>query len=155
PAIMVAHVSFPLIDPSMTPATFSKPILSGILRQQLKFQGLVVTDDIEMAAAEGVGNFEERAVRAIEAGADLVMVAWSVSAQRKAVQAVLRSVRDGRLPLATVEAAVRRVLTAKHKYSSFDRAPQPDLNLFRNVVKSNYIRELTDLILDKNFYRSL
>lgn len=155
PAIMVAHVSFPLIDPTRTPATFSKPILSGILREQLKYQGLVVTDDIEMAAAAGVGNFEERAVRAIEAGADLVMVAWSASAQRKAVESVTKAVRDGRLSEEAVTAAVRRVLTTKYKYSSPDRSPGPDLNQFRSVVKSNYLRELSDLILDKNFYQSL
>ena len=155
PAIMVAHVAYPMIDPSRTPATFSKPILSGILRNQLQYQGLVITDDIEMAATHGVGNFEERAIRAIEAGADLVMVAWSREAQRKAVAAVLRAVKERRIPEEIIERAVRRILTTKYNYSSLRSAPLPNIETFRQIVKSNSLRDLTDLILDKNFFRSM
>lgn len=155
PAIMVAHVAFPQIDQTRAPATFSKPILQGVLRSQLNYDGLIVTDDIEMAATQGVGSFEERAIRAIQAGADLVMVAWSQKSQYKAYQAVLKAVKEKRISLSTLNSAVRRVLKTKSKYLFDKSSEQKRLAQFRKIMKSSYFKHVTDLVLEKNFYQSL
>lgn len=155
PAIMVAHVSYPKIDSTRKPATFSRPILTDLLRQRLKYDGLVITDDIEMAATQGVGNFEERAIQAVNAGADLIMVAWSRPAQKKAVRAVLQAIRSKRISMQTIDSAVRRILITKLKYTSFQKASKPNLNIFRQVSKSQYLKDLSQTILEKNFFHSL
>ena len=55
-AVMLAHISYPKLDPSGLPATFSKAIVTGILRKQMGFNGLVITDDIEMAGASIIAD---------------------------------------------------------------------------------------------------
>src|SRR5215472_13714228 len=69
-SIMTAHISFPSVDPSLVPATLSRPILTGLLRDQLGFQGIVVTDAMVMYAVWRHYEQGDAAVRAIEAGAD-------------------------------------------------------------------------------------
>ncbi|MES2854219.1 MAG: glycoside hydrolase family 3 N-terminal domain-containing protein, partial [Bdellovibrionota bacterium] len=64
-AIMLAHASYPALDPSRVPATFSRPIVTDLLRGKLGFNGIVLTDDIEMAGASTVADVNERAIRAI------------------------------------------------------------------------------------------
>jgi beta-N-acetylhexosaminidase len=72
PAVMVAHVLFPAVDD--VPASFSQRWIVGELRQQLQFPGLVVADDLTMAAAASVGALTERAARALAAGCDVLPV---------------------------------------------------------------------------------
>ncbi len=71
-AIMVAHVSFPNVDP--LPASFSRWWLTEQLRGQLSFGGAIISDDISMIAAETVGSYAERARAALEAGCDMVLL---------------------------------------------------------------------------------
>src|SRR5579862_1380000 len=70
-AVMVAHVQFPALDP--LPASFSRRWISGVLRGQLNFQGLVIADDLKMAAASAAGGLVERAERALGAGCDVLL----------------------------------------------------------------------------------
>ena len=71
-AIMPGHIAVPVLDQSNTPASLSKPIVTGILREQMNFQGLIVTDDLEMGALKEV-DAGEIGVRAMEAGCDLLL----------------------------------------------------------------------------------
>lgn len=114
--VMVGHISFPKIDPSDLPATFSSTIIHGILRNRMKFDGLVITDDVEMAGADAGGSVGERAIRAIQAGADMVMVAWTHRAQDEAFQAVLRAVQNGVISQSRLNKSLRRILTQKRSY---------------------------------------
>ena len=70
-AVMVAHVQFPAVDP--LPASFSRRWIEGVLRGQLGFQGLVIADDLKMAAASAAGGLVERADRALVAGCDVLL----------------------------------------------------------------------------------
>ncbi|MDX9730908.1 MAG: glycoside hydrolase family 3 protein [Bdellovibrionales bacterium] len=119
---MLAHVSFPKIDPSRLPATFSKPIITGLLRKELASDILVMTDDIEMAGAGVETDVGLRAVRAIEAGADMVMIAWSRNVQRQVLAAIRTAVESGRLSRARIEEALTRIENAQNAYAT--RAPK-------------------------------
>lgn len=106
---MLAHISFPEVDPSGVPATFSKKIVGDLLRKQLNPDALVITDDIEMAGAAAVSDGGERAVRALQAGADLVMVAWNPGLQRKALAALVNAYRANLLDKDQILASQRRI----------------------------------------------
>ncbi|MBN8539244.1 MAG: glycoside hydrolase family 3 protein [Deltaproteobacteria bacterium] len=138
---MLAHVSFPKIDWTSVPATFSKPIVDGIFRQLISRQALVMTDDIEMAGAAAEKDVGIRAVRAIEAGADMVMIAWSRKIQREVLTSLEEALRSGRLKRSRVEEALGRIAAVKRAY-----IPQ-QLRLSTNEeLKSNLLhRDFVDL----------
>ena len=109
-AVMTAHVAVPALAPADVPATLSPAILTRLLREDLGFRGLVVTDALEMASiAKGFGS-GEAAVRALEAGADLLLMPADPDAAHKAVLAALRS---GRLTQKRIDESVGRILAAK------------------------------------------
>lgn len=114
--IMLAHVAFPAIDPESVPATFSKAIITGLLRQSVSHSPLVITDDIEMAGAAAEKSVGQRAVRAIAAGADMVMIAWSRNIQREVLQALEEAVESGKLSRSRVEEALERIQAVKRAY---------------------------------------
>ncbi len=107
---MVAHVEMPALDATPGPATFSAPIVSGLLRRDLGFQGVIYTDSMLMDAVKAMMGAGEAAVRAVEAGADVVLDSPDPRAAFTALNAALAS---GRLTRARLEASVRRVLTHK------------------------------------------
>lgn len=112
-AMMVAHLSLPKIDPSGLPATFSKKIVTGLLRKQLKYKGLVITDDIEMNGALTTSSVGQRALQAIQAGNDMVMVAWSYRRQLTAYETVLAAARSGELTTKRIHESLKRILYVK------------------------------------------
>tara|TARA_B100000749_G_scaffold122825_1_gene93904 strand:+ start:147280 stop:149022 length:1743 start_codon:yes stop_codon:yes gene_type:complete len=114
-AIMTAHVSYPALDPSGLPATFSEPILKGILRNEFKYKGLIISDDLEMYGAEVKGDIGDRAIKALNAGVDMVMVAWSHNRQMKAYRKVLNAVRQGDIELSRLNQKVLRILKTKQR----------------------------------------
>ncbi len=138
---MLAHVSFPKIDSSSAPATFSKPIIDGILRQQISKQTLVMTDDIEMAGAATEKDVGLRAVRAIEAGADMVMIAWSRKIQREVLTSLEEALSSGRLKRSRVEEALGRIAAVKRAY-----IPQTLRLSTNDELKTNLLhRDFVDL----------
>lgn len=115
--IMVAHISYPLIDSSKLPATYSKHLITQVLSEELKYKGLVMTDDIEMAGAAALPQIEERAVAAVQAGNDLVMLAWSTEMQNKAVAAVVAAVKSGQISMERIDQSVQKILKFKKSYA--------------------------------------
>jgi len=109
-AIMIAHVALPTLDPSGRPATMSAPLVSGLLRRDVGFDGLVITDSMSMAAIARMASAGEAAVRAVEAGADIVLHSPDDIA---AAAALKEAVGSGRIPIARIDASVERLLTAK------------------------------------------
>ncbi|MFG1733507.1 beta-N-acetylhexosaminidase [Paenibacillus sp. 843] len=114
-AIMTAHVSFPAIEPSDLPATLSHAVLTGLLREEMGFEGLIVTDCLEMHAISKEYGIPEGAIRAIEAGADCVLVSHNLSEQTAAITAVIEAVRSGRLSEDLIDTAVKRILALKQR----------------------------------------
>ncbi|NOV04170.1 beta-N-acetylhexosaminidase [Paenibacillus planticolens] len=114
-AIMTAHVVFAALEQNGVPSTLSYRILTELLREELGFKGLIVTDCLEMKAiSEGIG-VAEGAVRAIEAGSDLILVSHRLDRQVSAMEAVIAAVESGRIPESRIDESVLRVMTYKCK----------------------------------------
>ena len=110
--IMTAHLAFPALDDSGDPATLSKPIMTGVLREQLGFTGVIVTDSLGMQGVRDKYGDAEVPIRALEAGVDQMLMS---PAMDEAYGAVIEAVRSGRISHADLNAKVRRVLELKHK----------------------------------------
>ncbi len=109
-SIMTAHIQFPALDASMDPATLSKPIMTDLLREQMGFDGLIVTDSLAMAGVRELYSDAEIPVRAIEAGVDMLLMPPDLDL---AYNAVLDAVDEGRLTEARIDESVERILTVK------------------------------------------
>ena len=110
-AVMVAHIELPALDPAeFSPATLSAPIVTGLLRGEMKFQGLVFTDSMGMDAIAKRLSPGDAAVRAIQAGNDVVLHSPDDAA---AVAAIKVAAQTGKIPMAQLDASVRRLLQAK------------------------------------------
>jgi len=115
PMVMVGHLVYPAIDPGR-PASLS-PEAIGMLRGELGFDGVVVTDDLAMAGATGGGAPAGAAVEAVKAGADLLIVSSPPQQQADAYDAVLEAVESGEIPRGRIEASVERIHRVKDDYS--------------------------------------
>ncbi|HUQ45481.1 MAG TPA: glycoside hydrolase family 3 N-terminal domain-containing protein [Gemmatimonadaceae bacterium] len=116
-SVMSAHISFPALDPSGAPATLSPAILRDILRDELGFDGLVVTDAMIMEGVLGEGE-ARAAVRALGAGCDLLLYPTNLAAVGDAVQAALDS---GALDAKRIDASLQR--RAAHARDAWQRKP--------------------------------
>ena len=110
-AVMTAHIELPALDSTpATPTTLSRPAVTGLLRKDLGFGGLVYTDSMDMHAVTKMMSAGEAAVRAIAAGNDLLLHSTDDAAAHAAIR---KAIEDGRIDRAQVDASVRRILTAK------------------------------------------
>jgi beta-glucosidase len=121
-SVMTAHLMLPALDPER-PATLSKPVLTGLLRQELGFGGLVVTDALVMEAITGRYGAGEAAVLALEAGADLVLMPADAAA---AIAAIAAAVASGRLNREQLEASAERRRRALECCSEAATVPSPE-----------------------------
>ena len=110
-SVMPGHLEVPAFEPDpSTPATISPAILTGLLRDQMKFRGLIVTDALDMGGVTAMLSPGEAAVRAVLAGADVLLMPPYPDA---ALEGLEDAVKSGRLPMARVDESVRRILAAK------------------------------------------
>lgn len=117
-AIMTAHISVPSLNGGVRePSTLSPLVLTRVLRDELGFGGLVFTDAMDMAAIARRHSAGEAAVRAIEAGADVILMPPNVA---QAVDGVVDAVEAGRLSEARIDASVRRILSTKEMLGLHD-----------------------------------
>lgn len=114
-AIMTAHIIFPAVATDGLPATLSPKVLQGLLRDKLGYQGVVVTDAMEMKAISDHYGVEKGLIMSIQAGADVVLVTESFAQQQSLHAAVVKAVNDGQIPLGRIDDAVRRITALKIK----------------------------------------
>ncbi|WLD91930.1 beta-N-acetylhexosaminidase [Alkalihalobacillus sp. AL-G] len=112
--IMTAHVYFPSLEPDADrPATMSKAVITGLLRGELGYDGVITTDCMEMKAiADGVGT-AQGAVEAIKAGVDLIMISHLPELQHAAIERVYSAVQNGEIEESTIDEAYARVMKLK------------------------------------------
>lgn len=125
--VMLAHMSVPALDPTGTPTSVSKPVID-ILRKQMGFDGLVVTDALGM---DGVSEFFNNdgprvCLAAYEAGADVLLMAINY---KECINLIVSKIESGELPMEELDAKVRRVLSQKERQGLLDPLYNPMINI--------------------------
>lgn len=110
PMIMMGHLSTPLITENDTPASLSRTLVTDLLRGELNYEGIVITDALNMAAAGSLHESDELAVLAIEAGCDIALMPLDYEASYKKL---LEAVQSGRIAESRIEESLRRILRVK------------------------------------------
>jgi beta-N-acetylhexosaminidase len=143
--IMTAHILMPALDDTR-PATLSRRIVSGLLRETLGYEGVILSDDLEMKAIARDYQVPAAAVLAIEAGCDGVLICsgdWET--QGAALEALIHAVEDGRLPLGRVEDALQRQRRAKERFLPSTPAARPAAALdLRQTLGQDAHRAIAD-----------
>ncbi len=111
-SVMTAHIAVPALDEANLPATLSPKIMTGILRDEFGFKGLIVTDAMEMGGIVKGYGAADASVRAVEAGADVLLMPPD---PHTAIEAIVAAVNSGKITRARIEQSVRRILEAKAK----------------------------------------
>lgn len=118
--LMTAHVAVPKFTGDELPATLSPKVLDGLLRKELGFDGLVLTDELEMEAIASRYGVGKAAVMAVQAGADMVLIPWRAEKKTEVHQALLAAARGGELSAERLDEAVRRIISVKLKRRLFE-----------------------------------
>ncbi|WP_373893930.1 glycoside hydrolase family 3 N-terminal domain-containing protein [Virgibacillus sp. CBA3643] len=141
-SIMTSHVIIEAIDPEL-PATLSEDVLTGLLREEMGFNGLIVTDAMSMQAIKDNWGAGEAAVMTIQAGADIVMATGSLHEQKESFEALLSAYESGELTQERVDESLERILANKVKYGLFDnRHVDPDEAT--NIVNTESHKQLAE-----------
>jgi beta-N-acetylhexosaminidase len=123
--IMTAHVLVPALD-EKRPASLSHAIVTDILRRELRYEGVIISDDLEMKAIANAYTAQAAAVLAIEAGCDAMLIcSGDIEKKAAALEALVHAVEQERLPLARVEDALKRQQRAKERFLATTVASRP------------------------------
>lgn len=128
--MMTFHGDLPALDTTHTAATLSVPVMTDLLRTQMKFDGLLVTDALDMNGVLGGLSMAEATVRAVEAGNDVLLMPTDA---KVSIQAVVDAVQQGRLTEARINASVKKLLMAKHEFG-LHRSRFVDIDSVRTKV---------------------
>jgi beta-N-acetylhexosaminidase len=124
-SIMTAHVMFPALDADH-PATLSEQVIKTLLRDELGFDGVIITDDLEMKAIADHYSIEEAAVRAIRAGCDQLLICHQPSLVERAHRAIMDAVQKGTLARSQVLEAADRVRRMRAGFTPIAPRPAPE-----------------------------
>jgi beta-N-acetylhexosaminidase len=132
PAIMLAHLIVPALDPTPSlPASMSRRIATDLLRRELGFAGIALTDDLEMGALATIGE-AAAGERALEAGADFVLFRFDETAQRDGHRLISVAIRNGSLP--NLDTSIGRLLDMKLRYGILDPSTSSTPDLAANAA---------------------
>ena len=147
-AVMTAHLQVPALDStSDLPATLSPLIITELLREKLGFNGLIVTDAMEMGGVMTLYSSEEAAVKAVKAGVDCLLLPLETE---KVIEALVKEVRSGGISESRIDLSIRRILRAKARLG-LHRKRSVDLEALPRILGSKQHRDLAE----KAFERSL
>lgn len=139
-AVMVAHILFPALDPDY-PSSMSKAIITGLLRNEMKFEGVIITDDLTMGAIANDYTIPEAAVQSFIAGSDQLLVVRDYEVQLNTFNAFIKAIESGEITEERLNESVKQILTLKEKYSVSDEVHEK--------VDMDKINELYDKLLLK------
>lgn len=145
-AIMTFHGSMPALDSTGTPGTLSVAVLSGLLRGNMGFTGLIISDAMDMRGVLDRYGAIEAAKLAVIAGADVLIQPESVP---QTIDALVAGVAEGRIPASRIDAAVRRILLAKAQLG-LQRRAQVDLARVRSVVGDSVNKRLSERVASRS-----
>jgi beta-N-acetylhexosaminidase len=115
PGVTVGHALYSFSDFTL-PASLSKSVATDLLRRDLHFKGVAITDDLADPAITAIHTVPDAAVRALRVGVDMLYISGGAGDQQAAYVAVLRAVQRGRIPRRRLDQAVGRILLAKQDY---------------------------------------
>jgi beta-N-acetylhexosaminidase len=144
-SVMTAHMAVPAYEPEEIPATVSPKVLTGLLREQLAFGGLIVTDAMDMQGLTKQFPGGEAAVRALEAGADILLMPPNPEA---AIKAVIAAVKEGRLTEKRIHQSAFRILSAKARVG-LHKKKLVDLEQISDLIESTDAEEQAQTAADK------
>jgi beta-N-acetylhexosaminidase len=145
-SIMTAHLAVPSIEPEPIPATLSHRILTDLLKDELGYKGLVVTDALEMQGVASLFSPGEAAVRAVEAGADVLLMPVDPEASIKAIEAAIAS---GRLSRRRIDESALKVMTAKQKLGLFRGSRFVKLDSITDDLQADELDHLAEHVAEK------
>lgn len=154
-AVMLSHSIYPSLDPKKVPASFSSKISTDLLRNDLKYKGLVVTDDLQMKGSKEVLRTDLAALKALVAGADIVMMTWSMADQERAMKTVQKAVEDGRFTIDSLNQKLHRILVTKAFANIYRRDPNLPSLMAKGTLSSEDYVELEDKVLTENIKTNL
>jgi beta-N-acetylhexosaminidase len=143
-SVMTAHLAVPALEPENEPATVSSRIITGVLKEELGFRGLVVTDAMDMEGLASLYDTGEASVRAIEAGADVLLMPKKAE---DAINGVMAAVQRGRITRQRLDESVAKVLAAKARLG-LNRKKVVDLDGIDEVVDSPEAEERAQQVAD-------
>ncbi len=146
-SIMTGHLIVPAFEPEQIPATVSRNVLADLLRQQLGFKGLVVTDALDMQAITSLYSPGEAAVRAIEAGADVLLMPPDPEA---CIRSIMRAIGKKEISLQRLNASVMKVLAAKQRVGLF-HSRFVNLDHISDDLEKHKLDELAQDVADRAF----
>src|SRR5512143_2092877 len=145
-SIMTAHMAVPALEPSGMPATVSPKVLTTLLRDELKFKGLIVTDAMTMQGLAMLFDSGEGSVRSIAAGADVLLMPPDPD---KAIRAVVGAVEDGRISRQRLDQSVTRVLAAKLALGLSNKKKLVNLDAISDVLDSQEAADKAQAVADR------
>lgn len=119
-SIMIGHILFPKID-EKNPATFSKNIINDVLREEVSFDGLIISDDMTMGAIMENYNVEDTVVEFFKAGGDIALVCYEKDIQLNLPRRIIEEIKSGNISEAEIDTKVYRILKIKEKYNISDK----------------------------------
>jgi beta-N-acetylhexosaminidase len=151
--IMTAHIRVPALDPEPDrPATLSPAILEDLLRKKMGFQGLIATDSLGMQGLTGQYDVPQAAVRAFEAGADLLLFGpdpgHPPAEQQATYEKLLRLVEQGSIPMSRLDDSVRRILLVKARRGILDWQPEQAEHALERVGTAEHLAVAQQVALD-------
>ena len=144
-SIMTAHLAVPALEPENEPATVSSKILTGLLREEMNFRGIVVTDAMDMQGLTSMFDTAEASVRSIEAGADVLLMPKKAE---DAINGVVNAVQRGRINRKRLDDSVAKVLAAKARLG-LNRKRVVSLDGIDDVVDSPETEERAQQVADR------
>ena len=152
PAVLIGHIALPRVDKSREPATYSRFLLSEFGRKLFGPDTIFVTDDLNMAGAGG--SSRANSPRAISAGADLLMITWSLPLQKAARDAVVGALSSGSLDIARVRESYSRILATKNRYGLSETLIPPTTLEISTLIQGSELNNLTRDTMRTLFRRS-
>ncbi|WP_042142230.1 beta-N-acetylhexosaminidase [Paucisalibacillus sp. EB02] len=133
--VMVAHILFQQLDEEY-PSSMSKPIITGLLRDELGFEGVIVTDDMMMDAIENHYEIGEAAVQSVKAGNDIILISEHYEDIVRSFEAIKAAVQDGEISEERIDESVERIIELKEKYHvNDDPVKYQDIQLINEQIK--------------------
>jgi len=146
--VMVGHLSVPSLDPTGVPSSISYPIITELLKKEMGFEGIVVTDALGM---KGVAEYiprERVAIESFKAGSDILLM--PPAERRKSISAFLKAVRKGEISKERVDESLRKILKMKEQLGLLDARPQINPNEAYEQIESKEVLELINKVAEES-----